>query len=718
MKTELPNDAVKHVVVLMLENRGFDHIMGWLYGPDDPPLSLVGGDGGGAFNGLSMMTPDELAALANPYRPDDALPLNKGARSPKTPAFNTGESFPHIFNQMWGGTKAPAVWEDPAQRQAAMEELGPEGQPKMDGYVLDYIEEVLHHCNVNLDRIQASEVLDIYLPCQLPVLSGLARYHAISDAWFCSVPSQTNTNRAFSVAGTSRGMVSNSFFDPPDKRLALAKWIQGGVSNLDALPVSTRSIFEVLQQENFSWKYYFQDWWPPRDIAPGFRSGWQYTRTMIPLLGDAQFNPNFVMFDASNPDNQLFQDIQNGQLPAVTWIEPKWGGGPRWETVLKGEHKSIRAVGNDYHPVSDTTLGEDFVANLYSALASGRQWNNTLFIITFDENGGTYDHVLPPDAVPSGLDGCPLPRPTDWAHMDAETRTQYGFKFDQYGVRVPTLLISPRIPPKTIFRSATEVPYDHTSILATILTLAEIDQSAWELGARTDGAPTFVDLVTGDLREDYNPAQALKAPSDQPAEPHAANIYSNTPYLLEYIGNPWGATASARCYLGPSTNRNLKMPTYYFPTLVASADEAVQFTLVSDAGLGQRAAINNMSIVKIKSSEPVSLSWIRSGYTLVTVNNVLPWAFYGNNGATPGARWQIRILNSRDPGDVVSTGDRVYFVSQLDPTTIQSVSARSTPDPMQRLMPLGPENQYLTTQAGEWALWRLVPAPMAPEDAV
>jgi phospholipase C len=86
------------------------------------------------------------------------------------------------------------------------------------------------------------------------------------------------------------------------------------------------------------------------------------------------------------------------------------------------------------------------------ALRNGRNWASTLLIITYDEDGGNYDHVAPPpDATPPG-DG---------------TVGQYGFNFDRFGVRVPAVLVSPLIAAGTAFRASSDV-IDHTSVLRTI----------------------------------------------------------------------------------------------------------------------------------------------------------------------------------------------------------------------------------------------------------
>ena len=87
-------------------------------------------------------------------------------------------------------------------------------------------------------------------------------------------------------------------------------------------------------------------------------------------------------------------------------------------------------------------------------MSQSPSWNETLLIITFDEHGGTYDHVLPP---------------TGAATPDkASDPGQNGFRFDRFGVRVPTILVSPWIEAGTVFRSNTATPLDHTSILATV----------------------------------------------------------------------------------------------------------------------------------------------------------------------------------------------------------------------------------------------------------
>ena len=86
-------------------------------------------------------------------------------------------------------------------------------------------------------------------------------------------------------------------------------------------------------------------------------------------------------------------------------------------------------------------------------MRSGPGWAQTLLVVTYDEHGGCYDHVPPPaGAVPPD-----------------NTAGEFGFDFSRFGVRVPTVLISPLIAPGTVYRApAPGTPFDHTSVLKTV----------------------------------------------------------------------------------------------------------------------------------------------------------------------------------------------------------------------------------------------------------
>ena len=139
------------------------------------------------------------------------------------------------------------------------------------------------------------------------------------------------------------------------------------------------------------------------------------------------------VFDIScNPKIPSFlEDAAAGTLRPVSWIDPAF--------------TNFNPLGfpvNDDHPMADIKDGQDLVLAVYDALASGPQWERSLLVIVYDEHGGFYDHVPPPQAT------------------DDEPEM-----FGRYGVRVPAIIVSPWIEPRTVSHTV----FDHTSIIKTIL---------------------------------------------------------------------------------------------------------------------------------------------------------------------------------------------------------------------------------------------------------
>ena len=100
---------------------------------------------------------------------------------------------------------------------------------------------------------------------------------------------------------------------------------------------------------------------------------------------------------------------------------------------------------NDQHPPADVRNGEQLIADVYNAIrANDALWKSTLLIVTCDEHGGFYDHVTPPPTV------APDNHTAEWS-------------FDQLGVRVPAILISPWVK-----REVIKTVFDHTSLLRYI----------------------------------------------------------------------------------------------------------------------------------------------------------------------------------------------------------------------------------------------------------
>jgi hypothetical protein len=193
------------------------------------------------------------------------------------------------------------------------------------------------------------------------------------------------------------------------------------------------------------------------------------------------------LLDHLAPVQQFYQQALAGTLPAFSYIEPIWIG---------------NTGTTSYHPGEDLVPGEVQLNLIYDSLRKGPNWDETLLIVTFDEHGGIFDHVPPPRAV--------NPWPQDVVD---------GFRYDTMGVRVPTLIASPWVDASTVFRSTTDVAYDGTSFMATLLQWFGVPPERWFLGDRVNVAPSFEGVLTrSEARAD---SPAFTPPYDNPYPPNA-----------------------------------------------------------------------------------------------------------------------------------------------------------------------------------------------------
>jgi phospholipase C len=283
---------------------------------------------------------------------------------------------------------------------------------------------------------------------QLPVLSRLARQFAVCDRWHASAPCQTWPNRFFVHTGTAGGYQNN---DPPH------------------FPYEMPTVFNLLEDRHpqLPWKIYFHDF--PQSLT---------LARLWPHLD------HFRLFD------EFLQDAKAGSLPAYSFIEPRY---------FADLH-----LPNDQHPPHNVTMGEQLIAAIYNALRASPAWTKTLFIITYDEHGGCFDHVPPPVARP----------PSDIASQP--------FKFDRYGVRVPAVLVSPYISQGTVLRPpANSAPFDHTSVIATLRRCFALGDAP--LSQREAAAPHVGGVFGLDGPDNIGPSQLDPLPyTPSPAELIAA----------------------------------------------------------------------------------------------------------------------------------------------------------------------------------------------------
>jgi len=421
-----------HVVSVMFENRAFDNLLGRLYQPGEV-ASFEGVLGTELTNPIPDWAEHSADRKVVPYG------VSAGMHVPNP---DSGEDFAHVNTQLFGVI-------DPPGNQCVLSELmtapfnapaDPGAVPTMDGFVADYISAFTAARRRQPTYEEYAQIMTGYTPEQVPVTSAIARGFATFDHWHCEVPSQTFTNRSFYHAASSSGFVVNT----PYENFPLRN--------------DAETIFERLEAAGLPWRIYVDN--AMHLSATG-------------MIHAPRLRPYFATRFSTLAD--FFDDAERGRLPAYSFIEP----------CLMFAHNDYHPIENPLDPqasadpVSPILGGEDLLARIYTAVRAsktpgGSNFANTLFLISFDEHGGTYDHVPPPRADP--------PDP-------AAPPGQMGFRFDRAGVRVPTLAVSAYIDPQTVITSG----YRNTSLIATL-------RDRWKLGppltARDATAPSITPVLT------------------------------------------------------------------------------------------------------------------------------------------------------------------------------------------------------------------------------
>ena len=341
--------GVDHIVVVMMENRSFDHLFGWIPGADGRQAGLIFQDGDGV--------PHDTHHLLNDF---------------------TGCGHPDPDHSYQGGRVQY-------------------NNHRMDGFLTDS----------NNDEY----ALGYYTREDRPFHNSLASAFTVCDRYFCSFLGPTFPNRMFShSAQTDR--LSNTLV-------------------LSTLP----TIWDQLAAAGISGTYYFSN---------------------LPFL--ALWGNKYL--GISRPYGQFLADAASGNLPAVSFVDPNF-------TL------SDMGEGNDDHPHADIRAGDAFLANTFKAVANGPKWSRTVFVITYDEWGGFFDHVPPPRvAAANEID-------PDILHGDA-----------LLGFRIPVCIASPFSRARHEESRVVSSLFDHTSVLKFI-------EWRWNLAPLTarDASPRITNLA-------------------------------------------------------------------------------------------------------------------------------------------------------------------------------------------------------------------------------
>ncbi|MGH2788015.1 MAG: alkaline phosphatase family protein [Actinomycetota bacterium] len=494
--------CIKHVVVLMLENRSFDHMLGFLEYPGFPTL-------------------EPPADYSNPSNPTDPhsrrIPVTKDADY--TMRLDPPHSHQSVMEQLHvtlrGGPQMDGFVAAYSRKAAGLE-----ARPRVHwwrllglglilsallgvgvGVVISPLAGVIVFLIAaaavggglasakrrvdNPPTYEAGpEVMQCMDPDKIPVLATLAKEFAVCTRWHCSVPGETWPNRCFAHAATSEESVD----------------IEVGF-------YSAPTIFDLLERNRVGWRIYcdgraqlwaFRNLWLDDDR----RARWRSTR-------------------------QLVDDIEKNDLATYSFIEPDHHGEDSGSQHPNNNRPSSKGV--------DFVRGEQLISQIYSALKKKRDvFSKTMFVITYDEHGGLYDHVPPPTRMPA-------PKPLKRLRLTRRIiaffieRTTARFAFRMLGPRVPTVVVSPLIPRATV----DDRVYDHSSIVATVRRLFAPD--APPLTARDEHANTFEHLASlsaprgpEDLPDPTPPPLDRERAVVEELPPEAEDEYSRQ---LEVIGN-------------------------------------------------------------------------------------------------------------------------------------------------------------------------------------
>ena len=322
IRSEYPIGAdipIHHWIILMQENRSFDHYFGAMNGVDGLPTGA-----------------------SNPH--DDGTPVA---------AFHTDAYCVEDPSHSWQG--AHAEWNGGAN----------------DGFV-----------HANGDRVDPMGYLT---DADIPFYYDLAHTFAMSDHHHCSVLGPTQVNRMYYMSATSFGLTTNIAI--PSERYPL---------NED------HTLMQQLDRANVSWHIYYAAlpwvWLPYNSYA------------LMP-------GPRGHMSAYGTGTQAFYSDLASGNLAEVVWIDPAW--------------TSTGTEATDEHPPADPQFGQAWIRDIIVHVMNSPIWADTAIIFTFDEHGGFYDHVPPPEACPPG---------------DFEPDLHDGDPpghFDRYGFRVPFVIVSP-----------------------------------------------------------------------------------------------------------------------------------------------------------------------------------------------------------------------------------------------------------------------------------
>jgi phospholipase C len=413
---------IEHVVMVIQENRSFDNFF----------ATFPGADGTTTGNAAAMSVP-----LARTCRENGQRVVTQPTSIPLTEVSLTGQGFPKNFNADSDLDHIHTGFE--AERD----------QQKMDGFDL---------LGTNADGTGASACTYAYQyvnPSDIEPYWDIAKQYVLADHTFQTQGSGSFTAHQDLVAagtqlGANEALIDNPTFFPwgcDANSTVVTAIIKRGSQKVypyaGPFPCLTYSTLrDLLDAKSVSWKFYASLVQKETGVCHGDTAGiWSAFDAIKAVRYSSEWTAN-----VTRSPNDLFTDISKKQLPAVAWVTPD---------ALNSDHPAVYKRPPCFDAGAPGDTGPSWVASIVNAIGTSSYWRSTAIVILWDDWGGFYDHVPPPE--PFNWEGGP-------------------------GFRVPMLIVSPYV----------KAHVDHTVYqFGSILRFIE---DTWNLGTlgRNDAHSTSI----------------------------------------------------------------------------------------------------------------------------------------------------------------------------------------------------------------------------------
>lgn len=220
---------------------------------------------------------------------------------------------------------------------------------------------------VNAFRVQGlngTQAMGHYDGTDIPFYWNVADSHVLFDNFFSAAAAGSVWNHMYWVTGTPGNPKVDSI-------------PAGGFSSLP-------TIFDRLEKAGVSWKFYVQHYDPRITFRTRIHTDRGSQIVWVPLLDYARYIDDKQLFSHIVDMDQYYRDVASGNLPEVAYMVP---------------------AGSSEHPPGSIQAGERFVRTIMNALISSEYWKSSALMWSYDDWGGWYDHVKPPqlDAYGDGF---------------------------------------------------------------------------------------------------------------------------------------------------------------------------------------------------------------------------------------------------------------------------------------------------------------------------